>query len=1175
MEDPEKGIVIEYWLWDEKLTEKIKDSTFRFDVVLVEGKKRKGLETSEINREIRDYYQDIEIIYISTDKHKFYVHSEELIPAWRMDQAMTCLEIFQFTVFLCQQVRYKRERLMLEKLHQLSLEINSKEELEEILSHTCKTAVDILGVDHSGFVLFEKDLSKGVVAEEYPELSGDKHTIIHVKGIEIEEKLVFKKEIINIQDLKENLSMSEEIKSILFQSNIRSILIVPVVLNEKVIASFSLDMIRKCRIFYEDEIDFCRKLAAHVALAIGNTRNLKEISVLNEIALAIEEQLVQVTDIKKIAESIRNKAGQLVDVKNFFMLGYNEKENRYEFLFHQDEIDDPEKITQEALRRSLSAYVVRHGAKLMKKRDIELLYQEDEAELVGNPAEVWLGVPLVTGHGVIGVMVVQNYYNENAYDEYDLKILSTIATQAAIAIDNYYLLQEQRNLLHDMRKQVTQTTALYGTFQEMIQESPDISKLLEKIVKEAVEIYNADAGQLFFYDETSGISKVMFTYNMELLQNMEFEPGGGMIDRLLKTGKGLYTNDYFNEDYASPKLNRPEFKEKVQGVVMVPLKWKGKIIGILAMSSKPGDQRIFSQEDVNLLEYFAGPAAIATGIARIISFQQALMHNSPEAIIAVDNKGKITEFNRSSERIIGCLKQDMLGKSVVNFYYDGIEEARKMKTILDKFDRIGEPVRDIHASVRGSKGEKIPILFSGAILKDVNGLSIGSIGLVRDFREITRIDEEYRKQQSLLAELETFTLDSSIKQREGLKEHITQLLERACESCRVRYMILFAGLTENDMVLQPIAWWGLPKEIIPELPHFNWRKANLLQVGRVDEVALRQETKIISGWIPDEGWRYLIIDGIKGRNREYFKDLSCGVPVRLADNYRSVLVFGPFTDKPSLLKMDKFLKNIAHTINFRAMSWLQAIYLEASRRESENALQLITHRARMYLQQIVGKFGMIKRKVEKDSPAFSEALEGERLSVQTATVIGRALTSLFAEMEQEDFCLQTYSLPALVQNCASSFEEKALKNKKRIVLDETIEYLPDADVDAHFLSTALGNLIENAIKYGFDDTNISILSRHDLKNVTIIVQNIGEKMDERAKENLLKPGKRWGMSARARRIPGTGLGLWDASVIAAAHGGEVNFSSIFYKIVHGKSAFQVKVWITIPIKQEKINKSND
>jgi GAF domain-containing protein len=302
------------------------------------------------------------------------------------------------------------------------------------------------------------------------------------------------------------------------------------------------------------------------------------------------------------------------------MLGYNEKEDRYEFLFHKDEKDQLEKVTQEVLRKSLSAYVYRQRKPvLLKKRDIELLYLKEEAELVGNPAEIWLGVPLITGRGVLGVMVVQNYYNEDAYDEHDLKTLFTIASQVAIAIDNYYLLQ-------DLRKQVFQINALYESLQQMSEESPTISMLLEKIIKDAVELYNADAGQLFFYDEITEISKVMFTYNMELLKDMEFGPGEGMINQLLKTGKGLYTNDYFKEDYASPKLNLPGFREKIKGVVEVPLKWKGKIIGILAMSSRPGDQRIFSREDVSQLENFAGSAAIAVSIARIISFQQTLFH---------------------------------------------------------------------------------------------------------------------------------------------------------------------------------------------------------------------------------------------------------------------------------------------------------------------------------------------------------------------------------------------------------------------------------------------------------------------------------------------------------------------------------------------------------------------
>jgi len=74
-------------------------------------------------------------------------------------------------------------------------------------------------------------------------------------------------------------------------------------------------------------------------------------------------------------------------------------------------------------------------------------------------------------------------------------------------------------------------------------------------------------------------------------------------------------------------------------------------------------------------------------------------------------------------------------------------------------------------------------------------------------------------------------------------------------------------------------------------------------------------------------------------------------------------------------------------------------------------------------------------------------------------------------------------------------------------------------------------------------------------------------MSEKARANLIQPGKRWGMSPRARRAPGKGFGLWDASVIVAAHGGKLNFSSVFE---WQRRANRVKVWVTLPLKRDKV-----
>jgi signal transduction histidine kinase len=63
------------------------------------------------------------------------------------------------------------------------------------------------------------------------------------------------------------------------------------------------------------------------------------------------------------------------------------------------------------------------------------LKEKNEVELVGSPAPSWVGVPLQTPDGIIGVLVIQNYEEENLYHERDIEFLESVCSQIAIAIE--------------------------------------------------------------------------------------------------------------------------------------------------------------------------------------------------------------------------------------------------------------------------------------------------------------------------------------------------------------------------------------------------------------------------------------------------------------------------------------------------------------------------------------------------------------------------------------------------------------------------------------------------------------------------------------------------------------------------------------------------------------------
>lgn len=906
------------------------------------------------------------------------------------------------------------------------------------------------------------------------------------------------------------------------------------------------------------------------ALAIRNAkilyqkeRYIKELSVLNQIVQKISTSAI--LDIKENLKLIYEQTGKLMDVTNFFVALYDKESDTVSFEFAVEdgkyqELGKGKYATRKAAN-GLTEYVIRSKKSLLIEENVDQWFKKHIVNLYGTGTKCWLGVPMILENEVLGAIAVQDDFKEHAYDHGNKKILETIASHAAAAVGNGRLLQTIGN-------QVAQLEGINKISQEIITSSMNIESVMHNILEKAVKLSNSDAGEILFYNERKKIIKAIFTYNFDELKNIEFNADEGMAGRVLRDGKPLFTNDYFNSKYKLNKLDQPKFRQKIKGVLQVPLKWQDKMLGILALSYEPGSNRHFTQKDIEFLNLFASPASISIGIARNISFQKTLLINNPDAIVAVDNEGFITLFNKSSEHLMGIKSKDIIGKESAQYYFEGEEEARRINHLLIAGEKTSEPVKNIRTAVKGVQGERIPILFSGAILRDELNEKIGSIGIMTDLREIDMKNAQYNVQQAFLNEIDQYPQNITINTPADLQEILSEILKKARNFCKTEYMTLFACTAEDAQVLKAAAWDGAPESIVQKLPHFNWKKAGLFKKDTDKELSLKNELDFINRWWPTDKWKDIILSGICGHNAEFFKTISCGVPVRLADNYRAVLVFGPLPPTISDMERADFIREVAKRINTHALSWLQALYLREKNKESRRSIDLIIHRSCVFFQQIIGKFSLIQRHLKDESYVKKCACEGEILVTNLSDVVRRVLTSPVAEIERADFDFQEYPLPVFIQNCVENFKEKADKAGRNININTNIENLPYAEIDNLLLSVALDNLIDNALKYSYRNTVIQVYSEYNTQKeeVKIIVQDFGEQMSEDARSNLLEPGTRWGMSSRARRLPGTGFGLWEAGIIATAHRGHINFSSVYE---WQEKAHRVKVWITLPIKQNK------
>ena len=90
----------------------------------------------------------------------------------------------------------------------------------------------------------------------------------------------------------------------------------------------------------------------------------------------------------------------------------------------------------------------KQGLRLNSSSEFFRLFNPDER--IKKPPLSLLGVPMNISDNTLGVILLENFENENAFSDVDLELLSTISTQAATALENAYLFQEMSEALNNL-----------------------------------------------------------------------------------------------------------------------------------------------------------------------------------------------------------------------------------------------------------------------------------------------------------------------------------------------------------------------------------------------------------------------------------------------------------------------------------------------------------------------------------------------------------------------------------------------------------------------------------------------------------------------------------------------------------------------------------------------------
>jgi GAF domain-containing protein/HAMP domain-containing protein len=273
-------------------------------------------------------------------------------------------------------------------------------------------------------------------------------------------------------------SLPGSIRLICNDLQFNSLILYPIVVNGKLSGLLFMGSTQE-GILNQKEVDYLHSLFEITVTSLEKvdalrtiTEQLNELKTLNTVSQSISTE----THLMTLYQVVHQQIVQVMDAVNFLIALYIEPDRTIEIPY-MDDGDQIISVPPFPLGQGLTSIIIRTRQPLMIVEDTINRSRALGAIVTGDkPALSWLGVPMILGGEILGAIVVQDLEREHRFDENDMRLLTTLAAQVAIAIHNTQLI-ETAQLRAERDRQLYEIT-------DKIRRAVDIQGVLETTARE-------------------------------------------------------------------------------------------------------------------------------------------------------------------------------------------------------------------------------------------------------------------------------------------------------------------------------------------------------------------------------------------------------------------------------------------------------------------------------------------------------------------------------------------------------------------------------------------------------------------------------------------------------------------------------------------------------------------
>jgi PAS domain S-box-containing protein len=434
--------------------------------------------------------------------------------------------------------------------------------------------------------------------------------------------------------------ITQEPSFIEIAEGMRSELCVPIRVNKKIIGVFNVES-KRPNAFDEEDEQFLETVAGTLGTALENARLYEterrrrvEAESLREATASLSAHI----ELEPLLEQILTSAQKIVpyDSASIF-LGTGEGDMEIVAVrgFPPDAKLIGKKVPKTAKWTEL--FDTRHPMVMADAQADPRFEKWDVSEIIRG----WMGVPMITQDQVVGFINLDSH-RPNAFTERDVTLIQTFANSAAVAIQNAILFKaerEQRQREESMLELMRVTTSTL-----------ELNKIMQTILQHMLSLIPSDSGTI----------QLLEGDKLRIAATQGFSPGvlrAGQIlslqdsilkQRAVQTRQPVWTNNTRQD----PDYKFIEGAEEVNSFMVIPLIYKGEVIGLATLDSRQTNR--YTAEDAEFAFAIANQATIAIGNARL--YQEAVQASERRAILHRISQD-IVRFTQDTEQIYAAIHE--------------------------------------------------------------------------------------------------------------------------------------------------------------------------------------------------------------------------------------------------------------------------------------------------------------------------------------------------------------------------------------------------------------------------------------------------------------------------------------------------------------------------------------